>query len=1051
MRIAGWKLLLILISFVTPLISSSPRDDEPHSHLGIKRKILPVVFKDSLSPSLPQGEPRSKKRYITPEEENDTKTEKEESLSQTLGQKTCGFDASQDPESKELTQCLEHKDAEGQKSSQKEALIYLDEGGPFGNSSLAPPIYGGLPERPNFTQFVEHTPAESDKSYLTLLREIFDIEEPFQDSKTLSCSLLGIPGIGKTSLALAYAYKANDYMRYDLIYWFQSETEEKLLNGYKNLLKALNISHRYTQFKDKKNLIRLVDRQLSTFNKKWLLVYDNVPDSDFLEGKIPQWGGHVLITSRCLEGWQHPFFLKGFRPEDCEEYFRNTLNLSYTIFEQQKSLLAQRLLYFPLALSHATSFISFKRYSLSNYLKDFEQQHAEIISAQTQSTHQDPTTPYENVIKTTLRIIQNDLSPLAQETLYSLAYLDCDFIVKDLFIKQTEDTHDIDGALAELSNFSLIKQHQDSISFHPFLQHIMRLEQEEKDLPSYLNSTMSYLISYCTLLRQRNVSEGGNNKGEHFYLKQHLYKVRDYLEYLQQNHKMKEERLLTFKIGVFILVELLKQRELEFHEPAYYPSSNGEDPKNKEKSEKKFITNKQHFIPFIQEAYQMPTIIKNQPQPTLIPKEFLENQKYDEMGPSEELDWITKIPGALSSYLMQELYEHYKLGKSKRLSQGQGILMQLVPRVISSEGQKFIENITPLLSTSIEEEVLINIIGALDPLYSIEEQRALYRIIAILLDHKEQNSLYSPLWLKELLDITKIYRTAPKTFIHILKRSLAGINTADPHFLEDSKIIIGEIVNLFGQFGKAKTVEVKNVILGKLKSYGPKANGWADYYIGWLYCRGLVDKGSEEEGITWYEHAASLGHKEAQFELATFYERMPNRKTQAIIWYKKAAKQGDIRAQLNLATLYERDLINDKAKKFYKMAALQGDSRAQYKIGKIYEKEKKYEKAKAIYELAAGSNHDKAQYKLGLFYEGGQGEIKADKFKARAYYEQAARNFNAKALYKLGLYHAEGRAGLTASQEEAYKLYKQAATFGNKGAFEELNKEGSQHEGRNDQ
>jgi TPR repeat protein len=704
-----------------------------------------------------------------------------------------------------------------------------------------------------------------------------------------------------------------------------------------------------------------------------------------------------------------------------------------------------------LALSHATSFISFKRYSLSNYLNDFEQQHVEIISAQTQSTHQDPATPYENVVKTTLRMAQNELSPLAQETLHSLAYLDCDFIVKELFIKQPEETHDIDGALAELSNFSLIKQHQGSISFHPFLQHIMRLEQEKKDLPSYLNSTMSHLIAYCTLLEQKNLSKNINNKDEYFYLKQHLYKVQDYLEYLQQTHKMKEERLLTFKIGVFTLVELLKQRELEFHEPAYYPSSNGENTESKGISEDKLIKTNHHFIPFIQEANQMPTAIKGQPQPSLIPKRLLENQKYDEMGPSDEPDWITKIPGALSSYLRQKFYQNYKLGKLKRLSQGQGILMQLVPRVISSEGQKFIENITPLLSTSIDEEILINIISALDPLDSIDEQRALYRVIAILLDHKEQDSLYRPLWLKELFDTTQFYRTAPKTFIHILKLSLAGINTADPHLLEDSKIILGEIVNLFGQCCKAKTVEVKNVILEKLKSYGPKSKGWAHYYIGWLYCRGLVDNGSEEEGISWYEQAARLGHKEAQFELATFYERMPNCKTQAIIWYKKAAKQGDVGAQLNLAALYERDRLNNKAKKFYKMATLQGDSRAQYKIGKIYEKEEKYEKAKELYELAAASNHDKAQYKLGSFYDSGKGGIKADKFKARAYYEQAVQNFNADALYKLGSYHAKGRAGLTASQEEAYKLYKKAATFGNKGAFEELNKEGSQHEGRNDQ
>jgi hypothetical protein len=112
----------------------------------------------------------------------------------------------------------------------------------------------------NAAHLVAHAPAKSGKSYLTLLKDLFDREEPSPESQTLSYSIVGMAGVSKASLALAYA---NGTYKYELIYWFQCDSEENLSKGYQDLLKSFHIDYRDEEYKITDDLIKV---SLLSFN-----------------------------------------------------------------------------------------------------------------------------------------------------------------------------------------------------------------------------------------------------------------------------------------------------------------------------------------------------------------------------------------------------------------------------------------------------------------------------------------------------------------------------------------------------------------------------------------------------------------------------------------------------------------------------------------------------------------------------------------------------------------------------------------------------------------
>mgnify|MGYP001076656384 FL=1 len=359
-----------------------------------------------------------------------------------------------------------------------------------------------LPDRSN--EFIEATAEGEDDSYLTSLWR--RLENTGNVTLSSTAAIAGMGGIGKTSLALEYAYEALTSNAYNLIYWIHSGSEPSLIKAYKEILLKIIDSTLYNSVKygDDKFIIKLIKEHIPK-RGKCLLIYDNVPDSEFLKDKTPE-NTHILMTSRCNQGWEsQPLILNVFSTEDSIRYLLKITGIEKTnanndMIETLKKL-AEELGYFPLALAHAAHYIklvggnnvlekhfqdylnAFKKEGLEN----FEENRNFLTEAQSKVTH-------ENLIAKTFRISMQYVSRMAAnpEIIYKImrfcAYLSPDVIMEEIFVKHYKDqNNNLRKVFDLLYDLSLLKKLKDDATFsiHRLVQLVIRDDEESRPNPQY--------------------------------------------------------------------------------------------------------------------------------------------------------------------------------------------------------------------------------------------------------------------------------------------------------------------------------------------------------------------------------------------------------------------------------------------------------------------------------------------------------------------------------------------------------------------------------------
>ncbi|KAJ3427982.1 serine/threonine-protein kinase tnni3k-related [Anaeramoeba flamelloides] len=142
---------------------------------------------------------------------------------------------------------------------------------------------------------------------IELLEKIEQYFNTEMRGKTIILLISGLSGIGKTHLCIEYIDRHSKY--YDQIFWFNSESEEKLIQDFQNLSNDLNP---YNQSDNKKNLAKKTEggieilKRLSNFlnyqtnnvsKLKRLIVFDNV-DTLLKKMYFNQINGDILLTSQ---------------------------------------------------------------------------------------------------------------------------------------------------------------------------------------------------------------------------------------------------------------------------------------------------------------------------------------------------------------------------------------------------------------------------------------------------------------------------------------------------------------------------------------------------------------------------------------------------------------------------------------------------------------------------------------------------------------------------------------------------------------------------------
>jgi tetratricopeptide (TPR) repeat protein/transcriptional regulator with XRE-family HTH domain len=111
---------------------------------------------------------------------------------------------------------------------------------------------------------------------------------------TQSSAVHGLGGVGKTQVALEYAYRYA--LEYGAVFWIGAETEEQIVFSLLHIADVLQLPEQ--DDKDQQRVVAAVQRWLATHGQ-WLLIWDNVEDLTLLNRFLPSArSGAILITTR---------------------------------------------------------------------------------------------------------------------------------------------------------------------------------------------------------------------------------------------------------------------------------------------------------------------------------------------------------------------------------------------------------------------------------------------------------------------------------------------------------------------------------------------------------------------------------------------------------------------------------------------------------------------------------------------------------------------------------------------------------------------------------
>ncbi|WP_194892243.1 tetratricopeptide repeat protein [Catenulispora pinisilvae] len=178
----------------------------------------------------------------------------------------------------------------------------------------------------------------------------------------VECVVLGLSGMGKTSLAAAHAHDLAD--SYDQIFWIDAESEATLVRSFQTVGDWI---HRRgdqtvlngTQMRDQ------VHAHLSASAGRWLMVFDNAHGRRSLQEWIPSHGrGDILITSTDQASWAtHPnkIEIPVLTPAESTSLIRTRLALTLPWNDEAESSateLGDAMAHWPLAIELACGYLA---------------------------------------------------------------------------------------------------------------------------------------------------------------------------------------------------------------------------------------------------------------------------------------------------------------------------------------------------------------------------------------------------------------------------------------------------------------------------------------------------------------------------------------------------------------------------------------------------------------------------------------------------------------------------------------------------------------------
>lgn len=326
-------------------------------------------------------------------------------------------------------------------------------------------------------------------------KRLGDIDDLFKKGKKDAVSICqtvsGLGGIGKTQLAVQYAYSyCRNYINF--IWFVVSESSTTVYNYFKDLAEHFSL---YLPDNCTPEDLQMVIKTWLSDNQYWLLIFDNLESYDTIKPYLPQKiNGRIIITSRNTRiDYGETLELEVFDLDESVNFLKRRLSendsmkmekYKFDDFNEQAPVLAKRLGYLPLALEQAAAYIREVRLTIADYVEKLDRNGLDIFDDEKSKAEF-----YTRAVHTTWAISFKNLELSAQYLMNLCAYMAPDRIPVNFFVEMRDklpsplkddlaDDDIKDRIVNGLRIFSLATGDAYFINIHRLVQEVVRKSHE---------------------------------------------------------------------------------------------------------------------------------------------------------------------------------------------------------------------------------------------------------------------------------------------------------------------------------------------------------------------------------------------------------------------------------------------------------------------------------------------------------------------------------------------------------------------------------------------
>jgi transcriptional regulator with XRE-family HTH domain len=347
---------------------------------------------------------------------------------------------------------------------------------------------------------------------------------------TQYCAVYGLGGIGKTQLAIEYAYRYA--LEYTTVLWIQAESVENITSSFLAIAAFLHLP--MGQDDKPQQAIDAVQNWLST-HSRWLLIWDNLEDIELLWRYLPMGHqGKVLITTQrqalgaMIQGLELqsmtqedgvPFLLKRAKmielraSDELLRQMAQQLPVEYAAAMELVRVMGG----LPLALDQAGAYVEETGCGLLDYLQLYKRQSKQLLERRGSSVETHPQSTVATFALAYQRV--EELDPAAAELLCLCAFLHPDDIPEELIEAGAacleeplrhvvKDLYQFNQAIATLRSLSLIRRSPEmrAISVHRLVQAVLRARMDPSTYRAWVNRTMRVVNTAISSFSKENIA-----------------------------------------------------------------------------------------------------------------------------------------------------------------------------------------------------------------------------------------------------------------------------------------------------------------------------------------------------------------------------------------------------------------------------------------------------------------------------------------------------------------------------------------------------------------